>query len=237
MFEDNIHNNKLCILGKLMATLIHEIRNPLAVIKLNLHFLTMIGNEFPDELSESVASSTEALDRIQRLVDTISDFSKKNPYSESLSSLNEITLQALGILRSTANHLHIIISYEPIEDLPNLFCDKYKILQIILNLINNGIEACGENGVIKITIFYNEDKALIWQIEDNGSGIADEVKEKIFNEFYTSKKDGTGLGLVVCKILLEEYFSTLKFDSELGHGSRFYIQFNPKILEMQNINV
>jgi signal transduction histidine kinase len=77
---------------------------------------------------------------------------------------------------------------------------------------------------------------LIWQIEDNGCGISDDVKGKIFNEFYTSKKEGTGLGLGVCKMLLDEYLSTLRFESEPGHGSKFYIHFNPDILDTRNKN-
>jgi len=231
MSEDNIHNNKLCILGKLTASLIHEIRNPLSVIKLNLDFMTMVDNELSEELSESIELSKEALVRIQRLVDTINDFSKKNPQTESLSSLNDITLQAISILKSVASNNNTRISYELQENIPNLFFDKNKILQIILNLLNNALEACYDGGFICIKTFFNEDNALIWQIEDNGVGIAEEVKEKIFNEFYTSKKEGTGLGLSVCKMILDEYLSDLKFESELGQGSKFYILFNPNILE------
>jgi len=234
MSEDNIHNNKLCILGKLTASLIHEIRNPLSVIKLNLDFLTIVGSDLSAEISESVDSSKDAVERIQKLIDTINDFSRKNPKSESLSALNEITLKAISILKSTINHLNIKMFYELQENIPNLFFDKNKLLQIILNLLNNAIEACSEGGVIRIKTFFNNDNTPIWQIEDNGVGIAEDVKEKIFNEFYTSKKEGTGLGLSVCKMLLDDYFSELKFESELGHGSKFYIHFNQNILENTN---
>jgi phosphoglycerate-specific signal transduction histidine kinase len=124
MFEDNIHNNKLCILGKLTASLIHEIRNPLSVIKLNLDFLTIVGSDLSAEISESVDSSKDAVERIQKLIDTINDFSRKNPKSESLSALNEITLKAISILKSTINHLNIKMFYELQENIPNLFLIK-----------------------------------------------------------------------------------------------------------------
>lgn len=235
MFEEKIHNNKLSILGKLTAGLIHEIRNPLSVIKLNLNFLTMVNNDLSGELSESIESSNEALERIENLVNTINDFSRKNPKSQTLSSLNEITLKSIGMLKSISLNHNIKISFEPETNIPNLYFDKNKMLQIMLNLLHNALQACEDGGTVSIKIFFNEENALIWQVEDNGIGIADEVKGEIFNEFFTNKKDGTGLGLSVCKMLLDEYYSDLKFESKLGEGSKFYIRFNSNILESQKI--
>jgi signal transduction histidine kinase len=221
-------------MGKLTASLIHEIRNPLSVIKLNLDYLKMINDELNAEVNESVDSSSEALERIERLIETINDFSKKNHLAESLSSVNEITLKAINILKSTANNINVRISYELQDQIPEMFFDKNKLLQIILNLLNNALEACPEGGVINIKTFFNEGNTLVWQVEDNGVGIAEEEREQIFNEFYTSKREGTGLGLSVCRMLLDEYRSELKFESELGNGSKFYILFNPNILEQMS---
>jgi signal transduction histidine kinase len=231
MFEEKIHNNKLSILGKLTAGLIHEIRNPLSVIKLNLDFLTMENNDLSGEMSECIESSKEALERIEKLVDTINEFSRKNPKSETLTNLNDITIKSVGVLKSISLNRNIKISYEPSNSFPNLYFDKNKMLQILLNLLHNALQACDDGGAVAIKIFFNDDNALIWQVEDNGIGIADEIKEEIFNEFFTSKKDGTGLGLSVCKMLLDEYYSDLKFESKLGEGSKFYIRFNSNLLE------
>jgi signal transduction histidine kinase len=231
MFDEKIHNNKLSILGKLTAGLIHEIRNPLSVIKLNLDFLTMVNNDSSGEMSESIESSKEALERIEKLVDTINDFSKKNPKSQTLTNLNDITIKSVGMLKSISLNRNIKISYNPSYSIPNLYFDKNKLLQILLNLLHNALQACDDGGAVAIKIFFNDDNALIWQVEDNGIGIADEIKDEIFNEFFTSKKDGTGLGLSVCKMLLDEYYSDLKFESKLGEGSNFYIRFNSNLLE------
>jgi signal transduction histidine kinase len=72
----------------------------------------------------------------------------------------------------------------------------------------------------------NDRKYICWEIEDNGIGIKDDHKEKIFEDFYTSKKHGTGLGLSVCKNLLNEFNADLDFKSTYGQGSKFFIKFN-----------
>ena len=75
---------------------------------------------------------------------------------------------------------------------------------------------------------------MVWEVQDNGKGISDEIKEKIFSEFFTSKKDGTGLGLSVCKKLLENHKAELCFDSKQGSGTTFYVKLNPKLMETLN---
>jgi signal transduction histidine kinase len=238
--DDNIQDNKLQLIGKLTASLIHEIRNPLSVIKLNLDYLKMIDTQLPDEAIESIDMCKDAFGRIQYLIDNILTFTKRNSKSQSFCSINEITQSALGIMRYNAERKNVHLNVQLDDDLPQCYFDKSKLLQVFLNLITNAIESCESSANVNIRTYRENFDIIIWEIIDTGVGISNEDKKKIFEDFFTSKEKGTGLGLSVCKMILQEYDAELDFESTLGQGSRFFIKFYPNIKqgndELQDIN-
>ncbi len=240
MADNNYQENKLRILGKLTASLIHEIRNPLSAIKLNLDYLKMIENELPGEAVESVEYCKDALLRIQYLVDNILTFSRKNFNGDKHCSINEITENVVSIVKYDAERKNVQIKTELDDSLPEVNFDKSKLLQVFLNLVTNSIESCINGGKILIKTYGDSSEFIVWEIKDSGMGISDENKTKIFNDFYTNKEKGTGLGLSVCKMILDEFNAAIDFESTLGEGTRFFIRFNLNLLqgrnEIQNIN-
>lgn len=238
--ENKIQGNKLQLLGKLTASLIHEIRNPLSAIKLNIDFLTMIGDTLPEEALESIEVSRDALDRIQYLIDNILTFTRINVKEQEACSLNEISRSTIDLISSSATKKNVHLNLELDEDLPLGFFDKNKILQVFINLVTNAVESCEKGGTVSVRTRVDNPDYIIWEVEDNGAGICDDVKEKIFQDFYTSKEKGTGLGLSVCKMILQQYQAELDFESTIGVGTKFLIKFNPNLMrssdEVQNIN-
>ncbi len=238
--EKKIQENKLQLLGKLTASLIHEIRNPLSAIKLTFDFLKLIETSLPEEAIESVELSKEALNRIQYLIDNVLTFSRKNAKYQDNCSLNEISRTAVNLIKSSAKKKNIKIELELDNTLPNGCFDKNKILQVFINLITNALESCSQGGKVKIKTRGDDPDYIIWEVIDNGEGINEEIKEKIFQDFYTSKENGTGLGLSVCKMLLQPYQAKLDFISTEGVGTKFLIMFNPNLMqindEVQSIN-
>jgi signal transduction histidine kinase len=224
-----IQNNRLQILGKLTASLIHEIRNPLSVVKLNLDYLNMMKDNVSEEVLECIQSCNEATKRMLFLIEHFSDFSKKPQQDSEVCSVKEITEMAVNVMRVNANRLNINIITKIDDHLPSIYFQKDKLLQVFLNLITNAIEAENQAGTINIkasVIKNGEFDVIIWEIEDHGVGIKEEQKRKIFNDFYTSKEKGTGLGLSVCKALLKEYEAEFGFESSPGKGTKFFIKFN-----------
>ena len=196
--KNDVQNNKLIILGKLAASLAHEIRNPLSAIKLNLGFLEMSANENERETKESVSSALEAVDRIQYLIESTLEFSRKNVKDTDLYSLNEICEQSIEIIHSSARRKSLEIKSDFTNNLPDLNISKNKTTQIILNLLTNAIEASSRNSQIFIRTYKNKNNDLVFlEVDDSGCGIKDEDKDKIFTDFYTNKKNGTGLGLSI----------------------------------------
>ena len=226
MSSDEVQNNKLQILGKLSASLLHEIRNPLSAIKLNLDYLKMIQNELPAEAVESVAGCAEAVQRIQHLIDMLLDFSRKGSNKTSDCSLNDVTLRAIEIVHGNSSRLNINLNHTLYSGSLKLRINKSNLLQVMINLITNAIEACENKGNVMVRTYLNKDRRIIWEVEDDGVGINEEDKEKIFKDFFTKKTAGTGLGLSVCRMILAEFNSELDFESKEGDGTRFFIKFN-----------
>lgn len=229
MSNSDILNNKLQLLGKLSASLVHEIRNPLFALKLNLDYLSTLHSQIPGDAAESIQSCSEATDRLMFLIQNFSDFSKKHSLETELCSINDVTQIAVNIMQSNACRINMYIETELQANLPSIYFQKDKLLQVFLNLITNAIEAENTRNTIFVRSYLDDtdnNNVICWEVEDNGIGIKEEQKEKIFEDFYTSKKQGTGLGLSVCKKLLNEYDAELNFNSTFGQGSKFFIKFN-----------
>ncbi len=225
----DILNNKLQLLGKLSASLIHEIRNPLFALKLNLDYLATVRSQVSDDAAESIQSCSEATDRLMFLIQNFSDFSKKQEREPELCYINDVTQIAVNIMQSNACRINMYIETELQPNLPAIHFQKDKLLQVFLNLLTNSIEAENSRNTIFVRSYMDDtdgEGAVFWEVEDNGIGIKDENKEKIFDEFYTSKKLGTGLGLSVCKKLLNEFNAEIDFRSTYGQGTKFFIKFN-----------
>ena len=225
MEKDEIFSNKLSILGKLAASLIHEIRSPLSVIKMNLEYIIMNDNNLSSETIESLNTCIESVNRMNFIVSNFSSFAKKVPKEENLVSINELTQLAIKIAQIEARMHNLQIEAELQDDIPNLRISRDKLLQVFLNLIYNAIESKNKENYINIKTYKRDEHNIVWQIEDTGIGIEEKDKEKIFCDFYTNKENGTGLGLSVCKSILDEYGAKLEFESQYNVGTKFFITF------------
>jgi len=206
----------------------HEIRNPLSVLKLNLHYLRTYNENINKENIELIDTCELALERITNLVENILEFSRRPVDDLEVISFNEVIDQSLLILNPIISRHSVFISKEYQENIFPLRLNRNKILQVILNLLTNAIEASakGSQIIIRTKKENSRDNCYIKvEIQDFGVGISDKDKENIFQEFYTNKKMGTGLGLSVCKKILEEFNSEICFESKLGYGTTFILKF------------
>ncbi len=224
--EDFVQANKLLLLGKLTASLVHEIRNPLSAIKLNLDYMNMAKDDLPQDIQDVVKESLEAFEQVTFLIEDVLDFTRKPTTKIHVVNIEELTDRCIKIISINARMKGITIEKEIENNLPSLHLNKNKTMQIILNLLNNAIDASKEKNKIIIRSFelknYN---SLIWQIQDFGCGIKEEDKQKILNGFHTTKINGHGIGLSVCKKIADELNAELFFDSKINEGTTFSIKF------------
>jgi signal transduction histidine kinase len=227
--EDFIQTNKLILLGKLTASLVHEIRNPLSAIKLNLDYLKMAQDDLPADIKDVVNESLSAFEQVNFLIEDVLDFTRKPLAKIHSVSLEAVTDRCLKILSISSKNKCITLMKEFDDEIPNLAVNKNKVMQIFMNLINNAIDASSEKSRIIIRcnkINSKGNKSIIWQIQDFGVGIKSEDKEKILAGYYSTKSEGHGIGLGVCCSLAEELDAKITFDSEYGKGTTFTVQFN-----------
>ncbi len=225
--QDEIQNNKLLILGKLAAGLVHEIRNPLSALRLNIDYLAMEEDKLAPDMAESVQSCKEAVLRIAGLVDNVLEFTRRAQSHDDIYSINEVILSSLSIMRPLAETKSVVLKHELLMELPHFTFNRNKLLQVIVNLVTNSIEASNKGDIVKIRSLkktIEDSQFAIIEVNDAGHGIEEKNHQNIFSDFYTSKQNGTGLGLSVCKTIVEEHSGEISFKSEQGIGTTFTVK-------------
>lgn len=204
----------------------HEIKNPLTPMKLSIQYLKRAIETHPDNTDELVdrVSKTliEQIDNLSEIAGAFSNFGKLPNATNEKVVLNEI-VEAVHDLFRKRNDMEINM-YEPIDEL-YVFADKNALVRILNNIIKNAIQAIptDRRGHIDVKL-YKKDKWAIVKISDNGVGIPDHRKEKVFMPNFTTKSSGTGLGLAICANMVESFNGRLFFESVEGEGTDFFLE-------------
>lgn len=199
--------DRLAMIGQLAAGTAHEIRNPLTSIRGFLQVMRHTLNERGDMKSQGYAEiMLREIDRINDLLGEFLMMSKPSGLKKKLIQLDQVIRELLPIIENEGL-LHNIEVRFLLQEIPCplIEADGELLKQVILNLCKNGIEAMGEGGVLTIRLSgLSESGFLSLEVEDQGPGIHPRAKEKIFDPFYTTKENGTGLGLPVCKRIIQD---------------------------------
>ena len=204
----------------------HEIKNPLTPMKLSIQYLQKaVDSNSPDTKSISQGVAKTLVEQIDYLSNIASDFSSfaniANPRLEKVDL--GLSIKSVVDLFSMDDKGSII--YEPANETVFVMADKTQLNRLFTNLIRNAIESVedGEMAVVKIGYTTNNEKVLV-QIVDNGQGIDAELQEKIFYPNFTTKTSGTGLGLAMCKSIVENMKGLIWFETEHKKGSTFFVE-------------
>lgn len=198
--SDIVKNERLATIGTMASRIAHDLKNPLTILHTYADMLT------PEILSKLDSKDKEKWFRLQnsifdmhRIIDDVLDFART-------SEINKKKVSFLSILRLSMNHVRS--SYGIVIKLPEndvtLNCDRRKIEGVMSNLINNAVYALDGQGEIVISLSSKSEFVTI-KVKDSGPGIPDENMEKIFEPMFTTKNTGTGLGLVICKSIVEQH--------------------------------
>jgi len=205
----------------------HEIKNPLTPMKLSLQYLQKAIAENSSNvqlLTSSVAKTlVEQIDYLSKIAADFSQFANINHVKEVVFDLHEV-LQPLESIYSknpdVTFHWHMLTERVMVK------ADKTQMNRLFTNLLVNAIDACDKNEQAVITVKeIRKDDAVIVSIADNGSGISEAMRSRIFTPNFTTKSSGTGLGLAMCKGIVEKANGRIWFETELGVGTTFYVRF------------
>ncbi len=218
-----IQQEKMAAFGLLAAGIAHEVGNPLAAL---CSLVQMLRRRGPDPYTgEKLELADVQLSRIQRTIRELVDFARPASTVVTKVRLGDVVDEALGIAkfyqRTKSRNIATVIP----DDLPRLVAVRDYLVQVILNLVLNAIDATEQGGSIEIAA-RSEDQQVIIEIRDDGRGISLADRCRIFQPYFTTKPKGTGLGLFVSRQIVEESGGTLLCQSEVGEGTVFTIRLS-----------
>ncbi len=213
----------LATLGELSAGLAHEIKNPLAGIK---GAIDIIRDSIPvmDIHREILGDVLHEVNRIDKIVKDLLTYAKPKPPSHSDIRMSELAGRIVAMVRQTSKNESITITLEELTAVPAFTGDETQLEQVLLNLLLNAQHAVRGAGHIQVRLHYDADESLVrFEVEDDGVGISDEVRKRIFHPFFTTRVDGTGLGLATCLKNVQYHGGTIDVQTEPGKGTKFTV--------------
>jgi signal transduction histidine kinase len=220
-----IQAEKLASIGRLAATIAHEIRNPLTSVKLNIQKVEEgLGLESLER--EHLGLSLEGIDQIEKFVKELLNYTRAAELSLERFSLEQVMDESLKILRDVLVQKRVSLEKTYERDLPAVIVDADKIRQVFLNILRNASEAVGSAGIIQVSMGKMEENGrpkIAVRISDNGPGIPDADRETIFEPFFTTKPSGFGLGLANARKIVEQHSGAIQVDTKKGKGSTFIV--------------
>jgi signal transduction histidine kinase len=223
---DLAHLSRVTTMGELTASLAHEIRQPIAAAVTNAKTcLRWLGRDDPDlvEAREAASRIVKDVTRAADIISSVSLLFKKGALQRELVDVNELVREMIVLVRSEANRYSISIHTELAEDIPKVMADRVQLQQVFMNLMLNGIDAMKETtGGGELTIKSEAcDAQLLISVSDTGMGLPPEQADQIFRAFFTTKDNGTGMGLPISRSIIESHGGRLWATSLSGRGATF----------------
>lgn len=215
-------NERLAALGKMAAGVAHELRNPLSSIKgLAVLLKTRVGADTEGRQTADVLVAE--VERLNRSISELLDYARPEKLQVTTVGLHAILDKAMTLVGvdAAAQGIRVVPLFTEKSDL--VAVDEDKMNQVVLNLLLNAIQAMSEGGELRL-LTEREERWLVCTIEDTGAGIAAEHIPRVFDPYFTTKSDGTGLGLALSAKIVEEHGGTIAINSILGKGTRVSVR-------------
>jgi signal transduction histidine kinase len=217
---------KLSSLGQLSARLAHELRNPLTSIKMILQAI-LDGPAHSEITREDTGVILREVNKLNTILTQFLTFAKPPRLELRPLDLRHVIEEVLSLMKAEFDRGRVEV-FKEISGLPEIKGDYEKMRQVLINLLNNSIQAMPEGGKLKIglqEIFENDQRKVLLRVEDSGQGIPEEYRMKVFDPFFTTKEGGTGLGLSIVYSIITEHHGSIDFQSQVGEGTVFAVTF------------
>jgi signal transduction histidine kinase len=223
LYGQLVNSEKLAMLGKMSAAIAHEIRNPLAGLSGFVQMMQSDGPEKAAVLAKFIEIAPEEFRRLTRLTDNLLALGRAasiNPKSRKL--INFVTeVNAVMLHNYEKNKIKVTVD---ISENIEILADRELMMQLLLNIAMNSFQSMPNGGTIIFSAVI-EKNCVVLDVRDTGRGIADDIKDKIFEEFFTTRAEGTGLGLSISKKIIEAHGGTINIESEQGKGTDVRLSF------------
>ncbi len=215
---------KLASIGRLASGVAHEVNNPLNGMRFCVYGIQN-GMEDKEQVDEYLNLINEGLSQIESVVTKLLGYSRQRPKKAEKVNINREIRIVLDLLEYRISKEQVKIELQEDPTLPYIKADVTQIQEMLMNLLLNSLDAIGKKGIIRIKTQLNAEGGFILSVWDNGTGIPDEEREKIFDPFYSTKETGkgTGLGLSVTLGIVEAHNGKIELESNVGEFTEFKI--------------
>lgn len=217
--EEIIRLDRLNLIGEMAASISHEVRNPMTTVK---GFLQLLRNKQESKDKEYFDLMIEELDRANSILSEFLSISKNKATMYEWYNINDIVTSTLPLIQADAQTNDKLLTVE-LNNVPDLQLEIQEIRQLLLNLVRNGFEAMSYGGQLKIRTFSSSSEVILG-VSDEGNGIEQNMLEKLGTPFFTTKEQGTGLGLAVCYGIVSRHNGRISIETS-PKGTTFYVYF------------
>jgi PAS domain S-box-containing protein len=218
------HINRVSTLGEMAASLAHEIKQPIAAAITSANScMEWLAHEPPnlDRARAAAARIDKYGNRAAEIIDRIRSFYKKSPPQRELVDVNGIVEEMLTLLKGEANRYLVAMRTELAADLPKIMADRVQLQQVFMNLMLNAMEAMKDSGGELTVKSELQDGRLQFSVSDTGVGLPMEKKDQMFSAFFTTKPQGSGMGLAITRSIVESHGGQLWASGNSGGGATF----------------
>jgi PAS domain S-box-containing protein len=224
------HITRQSTMHEVTATIAHEVNQPLAAIVANGNAALRWLRKIPPDFAEAVVNVNQIVNdghRASGVIASIRGMFKKDDHAKVLLDVNEVIREVLELLHGELNSKRVSVRTKLSRNLPQVLADHVQLLQVILNLVTNAVEAMSNNPVgsrvLNVNSKSSQPNEVIIAVEDSGPGIEAKDLDRIFDAFFTTKSQGMGMGLSICRSIVESHGGRVWAAGRRPHGSIFYI--------------
>ncbi len=227
MRQHLLQSEKMAFMGRLAASIAHDIRNPLAAITLNLQY---VSKRLPEDFKDkgSIDFALEGASRIGKVIENTLNLARVTPPKIQPESINNIVSTAASFLTTACSQKNIVLETLFDSSLPAILVEAKQIQQVILNLIQNAIDVAPERSTVSVSTCLMEDlnfrgekpeNKVAVMVLDRGPGMPAETLKHLFEPFFTTKSGGTGLGLALSKQIMDKHKGEIRIEPAVGGGT------------------
>jgi PAS domain S-box-containing protein len=227
--------NRVNMMGELTASLGHEVKQPIAAAVSNAEAcLQWLAREHPNlaEVREAATEMVKEARRAAEIITRVRSLFRKEDIAREVLSVNEIITDTVSLMREEAYRRSISVRTELDAELPKISADRVQLQQVLTNLMLNGLEAMkGAGGELTIRSRRDEEGRVLISVSDAGVGLPAGESDKIFDAFFTTKPQGTGMGLAISRSIVESHGGRLWAAANSGQGATFYLALPNEVAE------